>query len=301
MAQRRMLALVLLVLRPVGALTEPKQHRRPSTLPGAACSRKRGCAPQRAVDDFLRQTSLDATAELVVFDVGANNCAWSLAMCTSLHRLNRTAAFHIFEPQPAFAKLISESVVPQMEADGCTVHYNKAAASVREGNATFFMAKRNTEVASLHHETTRGKHLKIGRSVRTLDLDMYLATATSRATGSTSRVVVFFKLDIESAEFEVLPHLLRRRGGPVCRISHWMIEWHLWDDVNTTPQNFEVRKRFESQLDEQCSSAPRIVDHEERFSSGRWRDDTQAYVVDGVTVRKPSPAGRGGRSTQAGR
>jgi hypothetical protein len=79
------------------------------------------------------------------------------------------------------------------------------------------------------------------------------------------------KLDIESGEFELLPHLLRQTDGSaaICAIDFWLIEWHLWRSTLTESRSrFEVRRTIDQKIAAACPSrsVPAIVDHEERMS-----------------------------------
>ena len=117
----------------------------------------------------------------------------------------------------------------------------------------------------MSHQASNGGHLKKRIDAKMIDLDAYMGRTI------TSGDLVFFKLDIESEELRLLPHLLRQPNGPVCRISYWQIEWHLWGGVNYNTNNIELRRTLEEQLDRQCAGVAltpsRVVDHEERYSA----------------------------------
>ena len=249
--------------------TSPADINAPTRLPAALvrCG-SRGCSPRRAIDLFLQYATASPDARVIVLDVGANTGEFSLKFSSTLFALFKAysrpakASFHLFEPQPSMQPRL-QGVVPKMQELGATVQLNQAAVSMRDGNASFFFGH-NKETASLHAQTANAGHLKHTVTVRTIDLDAYLDATI--APGD----LVFFKLDIESAEFDVLPYLLRRRGGPVCRVSFWLIEWHLWNGVNSSPEHLRLRRTIEEHFAQQCAgvalTAPRVLDHDERFS-----------------------------------
>jgi FkbM family methyltransferase len=240
----------------------------PKNLPaGLQLCNSHGCSPRHAIDLFLKYATASPDARVVVMDVGANTGQFSFALVSTMfalfteYRRPANASFHLFEPQATMQPIL-QGVIPKMQELGASVQLNQAAASTRDGNTSFFSGH-NSETASMHHQTANGGHLKHGKIVRTVDLDAYLAASI------TPGDLVLFKLDIESSEFEVLPHLLRRPGGAVCRISFWLIEWHLWH-VNWSPQKVQLRRTIEEQFAKQCAGvalpAPRVFDFDERYS-----------------------------------
>ena len=187
----------------------------------------------------------------------------------------RAAIFHLFEPQPSMQLNLRNSVA-NMRRFGHTVHINQAAAYTRNGTMAFYVPrlKSASEMASLHSKIGNGRHIRHNITIATMDFDEYLETALTSATRGDNQPIGFLKMDIESAEFDVLPHLLRRVGGPACRVSFWLIEWHLWASANLTPEKCRLRRTFDAQLAELCAGmplprgAPRVIDHDERLSSG---------------------------------
>ena len=123
-------------------------------------------------------------------------------------------------------------------------------------------------MSSMHKESMTGT-IRQSITAATIDLDAFLERILTDRHKSPD-TLVFFKLDVESAEFELLPHLLRRPHGPACWIDYWLIEWHLWKSIRT-PQREEVRRTIEERIEQQCprrgrGRPPRIVDHDERMS-----------------------------------
>ena len=194
-----------------------------------------------------------------------------MAMATVLfHRLRQSHSsqrpnvqFHLFEPQPGLQPMV-QNVKAAIQKLGATVQLNQAAVSVRDGNTTFWLAH-NTEAASMNHQTSNGLHLKRRINIKMIDVEAYMSKAF------TPDDLIFFKLDIESEELRLLPHMLRQPNGPMCRISYWQIEWHLWNGVTYKPENIKLRRTLEEQLDRQCAGVAltpsRVVDHEERYSA----------------------------------
>ena len=228
------------------------------------------------VDAFLRSLEgLRAPNDVLVFDIGANNGAWSRAMLQEIWKRNPTArvALHLFEPQPSMWPSL-DALTAFAQRDGGSIpspsiRINRAAASVRDGEATFWLSH-NSEMASLHQQAARW-HRRQNVTARTVNLDAYLDEVIKQH--ATERTAIFLKMDVEGAEFELLPHLFRRPGGPACRIGYWLVEWHLWNS-NKSPAKIEVRRSLDARAGSQCRGAAglalrlpeRVVDHDEYYS-----------------------------------
>ena len=173
----------------------------------------------------------------VVFDVGANDGSWSkwtMRLCSEAfcrrpshwqicNAALQMCELHAFEPQPRFAERVRN-----LTASWPRARVNEAAVwKDDKRNLTFYLS-RSSVSASLkpviaHHSGVprRGPQ---NITVRTIDLGGYLA-AHLPATPSLTDAFVVLKLDIESAEFDLLPHLLS--SGVLCRAHLIIIEWHL--------------------------------------------------------------------------
>ena len=85
----------------------------------------------------------------------------------------------------------------------------------------------------------------------TLDLAAFLARNVLPGD------VAYLKLDVESAEWNVVPHLLRR--GALCPIRYLLIEWH----YKGGGANRTLATSLEAELRQGCGGdGPRVVEHE---------------------------------------
>mgnify|MGYP006089867919 CR=1 FL=1 len=160
---------------------------------------------------------------VVVYDVGANTGSWSESI---IERLEHAAqgigglralqpVYHMFEPQPRFAERL------QKLARRSGIKFHAAAAWTSDTQLTFFESK-NNEMASLRKSNAMRQGLTRSYTVNTVDLAQHIhriLTADLRPT------LALLKLDVESAEFDILPALLAR--GVLCELSHVYVEWHL--------------------------------------------------------------------------
>ena len=153
----------------------------------------------RGLNDF----ATDAVAPVIV-DCGAN------IGYTTLHYKRRFQAARIisFEPDPQFLPLLQVNLQRNGASD---VQIVPAAAWIRDGEASWIMEGRD------------GSRLAAGDSsahtavVRTVDLRAFLADP-----------VDLLKLDIEGAEFDVVPHL-----APVLhQVQNVIIECHITNQAN---------------------------------------------------------------------
>ena len=170
-----------------------------------------------------------AAERVLIVDVGANDGRWSqnmLAHCKRLRglKLARTSTeIHMIEPQPRFTEQLRTiaSAWP-----GASVHA-KAAWKDGKSNQTFFLSRLSImaslkKVVALHAGHVRRGPKNI--SVPTLGLASFMARRVPR-TPNASATYVALKLDVEGAEFELLPHLVA--SGVLCRAHLILVEWHL--------------------------------------------------------------------------
>lgn len=196
----------------------------------------------------------------IVYDVGANNGAWSddlmrRATRSSSGRLN--ISLHMVEPQMAFAVRLT-TIARRWNAT-----YLPAAASSFDGRVDFFKSK-NSEAASVlssaavRYANQRYAHRKSER-VRAVHLARDLES-TWRAHNASCfryglRPLLFVKMDVEGGEAQLLPSLLT--SGALCLVDVLCIEWHL----NALPPEqrlaaVALRLGLRSHLVHGCSRTP---------------------------------------------
>ena len=152
----------------------------------------------RGMNDFIT----DAAAPVIV-DCGAN------IGYTALHykRQFPSARIIAFEPDPQFLPLLQVNLQRNGASD---VQVVPAAAWIRDGEARWVMEGKDGSRLAQNEEAPR-------TTVRTVDLSAFLADP-----------VDLLKLDIEGAEFEVVPHL-----APVLhRVQNVVVECHITDQAN---------------------------------------------------------------------
>ena len=253
------------------------------------CSASKGCAPRNAIDSFLGRVDENS----LVLDVGAHDGRWTRSLFRLLQRdRNRDATFpcptfYMFEPQPDLARRIRQSVVPSIKDFGCNVILEQVAAHVRYANATFYTS-RNSEQASLNPITARGHHLKKGMlDVETIDLADYMYRLFGRGKGMSR--TSFLKLDIESLEFDLLPHLLNTKA--ICYVSNVLVEWHLWDHVNDQPYNVYMAQNLQDIIEQRCVNVTlpwsRVIDTDERYMSTAVKHAMKQYKKTTQEETKP--------------
>lgn len=196
-----------------------------------------------------------------VIDVGANNGQWAR------HVLERVRAYGprmrvepiLFEPQKEYAESLR-----QLAFDwGGTFH--PAAAWTRATNLSFYLSNFK-EASSLSEQLalTFSKPEVNARARRvtvpTVDLARVLRNCVQRARGGP----IILKLDVEAAEYDLLPRLLIT--GALCRCTFLLVEWHL----NALPperrmQGVLLRNALDKLLARGCFRPPRLIIHDEDF------------------------------------
>ena len=168
------------------------------------------------------------TERCIVMDIGANDGSWTKSVQKLTKEVKHKKArnqteFHLFEPQPRFAeplRLVTD--------DWPHSHIYQAAAWKDDTkNLTFFLSRTSVS-ASL--EPVMAYHSGVPRrgpsniTVRTVDIGAFMQRLLPPVPDALATLVVV-KLDVESAEFELLPYLLA--SGVLCRAHIFIIEWHL--------------------------------------------------------------------------
>ena len=187
----------------------------------------RRIATDALVDDFLRSVVRRGQARCVLmFDVGANDGSWSESMWAHVVKAAPTARaqLHILEPQPQFAKRLAR--LANKSTATRQVVFVPAAAHVEKTRLTFFFGARSSTGASLVQSNNAGKNGSV--TVDAIDLARYLCDAVVNTHCYRHKPLGFLKVDVEAAEYALLPHLLRHAGRTLCRsFSHILVEWHL--------------------------------------------------------------------------
>jgi len=181
---------------------------------------------------FVNMTRTHRPASAIILDVGANDGQWTQSVQKLLrHRSvfgSRQAArnktqLHLFEPQPRFATDLQRVVEGWPHA---TVH--EAAAWTDDARNLTLHLSRLSVAASLlpivAHHSGLPRYTQPNISVRAVNLATFLSTVLPDPPNASQKFVVF-KLDVEAAEFELLPHLLVT--GVLCRVYLLVLEWHL--------------------------------------------------------------------------
>jgi len=123
----------------------------------------------------------------------------------------------MFEPQPQFrAKL---TALAQLVG----ARYIPAAAWTTNGSLTFHVSP-NSEASSVSSSVSTKWGALQTVSVASVDLAAYLLH-TLRLPRADKDTLTLLKLDIESSEYAVLPHLVSQ--GALCGVRYLHIEWHI--------------------------------------------------------------------------
>ena len=180
-----------------------------------------------AAREFLRDVGRSSAKSVVVWDVGANNAAFSYELLDLLAWLGvRQVRLIMFEPQRALnthamaqRKMQQLKERWQMDAQITLIH---KAAWLHVGNLTFHVS--HFDMASSLIETQARAYRRNGvMKVETVDLAAELQAQLSPLVGREKAVLL--KLDVEGAEYDLLSHLLMR--GALCLLDYIIVEWHL--------------------------------------------------------------------------
>jgi FkbM family methyltransferase len=204
--------------------------------------------------------SLAANPSALVLDVGSNNGMWADQIMHAADAWQRRTSSHaaidlvMFEVQPRFFRALDHIAT---KWNGSLV---AKAAWTSDTNMTLHVS--GMKVASSLVESMARRFKREGTlAVQAIDFADWLERRVRPLVGRPKSV--FLKLDIESAEYYVLPHLLTH--GALCLVDHLLVEWHL----NAMPSSRRLagvglRLTLEDTLMHGCprNLRPRVVEHD---------------------------------------
>ena len=225
---------------------------------------------RRFVEDLRSRRACDSRERGVLFDVGANTGSWSAKVMDRVAGVARGCRVDLvlIEPQP-----IHQQVLGALAAERDATLIEAAAWTHDTDELTFFHSS-NSQAASLVASSARMATRRWAAeqpspqrghgvsSVRGVNLTRVLFESTSQTAGP-----VCLKLDVEGAEYSLLPPLLL--SGALCRVDYLFVEWHL----NSLPPDGDARLRglalrhsLDSLLERGCRlerPSKRLVVHDE--------------------------------------
>jgi len=209
-------------------------------------------------------------APVAVLDIGANAGSWSNALMRDVQRMGhnpRRVALTMMDPQRSMHQPLHRLAVKW------NATFLPYAAWTTDGGALNFYTSDNSEASSLigamaRRYSTPTHEAKV-QSVHTVDLARLLRF------GLSGKSLALIKLDVEGAEYTLLPWLIRQ--GALCSTAalHLLVEWHL---NSLRPEErlagLGLRLSLEHILNASCGPdfAPRVVAHEEYFGNNHGED-----------------------------
>ena len=166
----------------------------------------------------------------VVLDVGANLGTFSARVMRRCQQEapKQAVRLYMFEPQRQFGATL-KALARKWNGE-----FLPKAAALSDGSVTFFQGA-NSEEASMVANLPNTTRARNGRAVNirstlvpSVDFANFLHRAVSQhrpPSSSGARLHMLLKLDIEGAEYELLPRLLAR--GALCLADYLIIDWHL--------------------------------------------------------------------------
>ena len=194
----------------------------------------------------------------MVFDVGANNGEWSSSDWPGIAKEMRASGKQfdllIVEPQPQFAQTL------QAISDANNFTYVGAAAWKQNTTLYFDVAlnsgdgSKSATISSDVPPSMRSKRM----AVPAIDLAELMRSRLPDPADRVSTTLSFLKLDVEGAEFELLPWLLLQDA--LCRVDYFLVEWHL-NRVSPAKRlaALSLRHSLYSLLETGCRQPPRAV------------------------------------------
>lgn len=251
--QRRLVGALLLALpRSCVAAVAPA----PEIVCGknAAKCKKEHIRGGQLVADFLAEfDAAPSGTRAVVFDVGANDGAWSLLWSKHVARAReagRQLEVVLLEPQPAFTERLTKLAAEH------NFTFLAAAAHRSETELTFHTGKAS-KMGSVNQASAGHSGHTAQVRVRAVDL-----AARLRAWLPRPGTLSLLKLDVEGLEFSLLPWLLAQ--GALCLLRYLHIEWHLNSaPAETRLSALALQHSLVPLLEAGCATPPAAVFHED--------------------------------------
>jgi len=226
------------------------------------CDASGGEQGEAAIQGFVNAVYRSSPHQVAfVVDVGANNGQWARHILERVRERGTKMRVNpiLFEPQKEYA------VSLQQLADDWGGTFHPAVAWTRAANLSFYLSHFK-EASSLSEQIalTFSKpevNTQVRRvTVPAVDIARVLRSSAWRAKGGP----IIVKLDVEAAEYDLLPRLLIT--GVLCRCNFLIIEWHL----NALPperklEGVLLRNAFDRLLARGCFRPPRLIIHDEDF------------------------------------
>ena len=195
----------------------------------------------------------------IVFHIGANHGnwirSWGEAQSPSFRHEGKPLDLIYFEPQPMFRPRLME-LASQINATfiPATAWKKDGYVNIRSSHSGFTSATAAVEKGRRQNST----------SVRSIDLAAFINRHLPKVNDGD--VVSLMKLDVDGAEYDLLPWLLAE--GALCRVRYLIIGWHL----NKVPPHerlsaLGLRLSFHHLLEAGCRSPPALIDHDEPVNS----------------------------------
>lgn len=172
--------------------------------------------PFYTVLDKIAAASRQQPGGVTVIDCGANNGAWLDSIIVALKRNFSVKPRSVhpvwIDPQPQFASRLKQRAAAHVNG-----RYIRAAAWNANTTLTFHPSMQSASSSLIKSAAQRyGSFPSV--TVKAFDMANYI-----RKISNTTTIVM--KMDIESAEYVVLPHLMA--SGVLCSIDFLRMEWHL--------------------------------------------------------------------------
>ena len=215
----------------------------------------------RAFVEELARTAPKSGLDPIVMDVGANVGRWGSDVLKQAYAAAPTRRVELvqYEPNPAYRKRLA-----RLAAQWNSTHV-EAAAWVEVGSTKLHVAK--LAVASSLSAGFAGAR-KFGKELHSLTVRTVDLAADVRKLARPGRAMLF-SLDIEGAEYRVIPHLLAT--GALCLPRFIFFEWHL-NALNNSEvlAGMGIRVSIDHALRAACRPAPLVIEHEDHFGNNNW-------------------------------
>ena len=196
----------------------------------------------------------------IVVDIGANDGSFSKSwgpFCSAMARAEKRIHLYIIEPQRRFRNSLTNLSAELIRRWNCSTTFIPAAAwtqvqslaMVNEHRARTRTTSQTAHLASLEGSAERYE------TVETVDLANLLLQILPE------HGITFVKMDVEGAEYKLLPWLLTQ--GVLCRVRYLLQEWHLASvPLEKRLPALSMRLALHELLRHGCKSPPVAILHD---------------------------------------
>jgi len=194
-------------------------------------------------------------------------------------RKQKVCAF-AFEPDPSHTKRLLQLEKTYRSNGYCVKVFPETAVGIHDDpvtlyrdNDTHHLRWGSSTVSSKNYDDSARQSITV-HQVNLSDFLLGLKERNGQGTQAFLKPTVVMKMDIEGAEYKILPNLIQT--GALCMINYLLIEWH--HEMRNFPEELKAKAAY---MPTKLQAAASKCDPRLEFE----RLDDESYLRDGIPLR----------------